>query len=98
MHLCRTHLLNVARYALSVVQLFCYYNWRIGGSKGGANMALFIVISTMNSLVQYAWDVRIDWNLFNRQSRHPFLRSELAYKAPVSASERLNGSLAGCSD
>lgn len=74
----------MARYGLSVAQLFCYYNWRIAGSERDSTMAVFIAVSAVNSLVQYAWDVRIDWNLFNRQSRHPFLRSELAYKAPVS--------------
>jgi len=79
----KTHLLNVARYGLSVAQLFCYYNWRIAGSERDSTMAVFIAVSAVNSLVQYAWDVRIDWNLFNRQSRHPFLRSELAYKAPA---------------
>lgn len=46
-------------------------------------MALYVAISALDSLIQYAWDVRVDWNLFNRQPQYPFLRSELAYKAPV---------------
>lgn len=37
LHACRIHLLNVAKYALSIVYQFVYYNWRIKGGYYSAS-------------------------------------------------------------
>lgn len=75
----KSHLLNAFKYGLTIMYQFLYYNWRIHGNPSGQIFVFFVISATLNAAMSYGWDVRIDWNLLNRGSKHTMLRDKLAY-------------------
>ncbi|KAF9106253.1 hypothetical protein BGX29_010009 [Mortierella sp. GBA35] len=77
------HLLNAVKYTCSLLQLFVYFSFRHYG--GNSLKAGYIVISLITSCYTFAWDVHMDWGLFQFGKHggaaygNPFLRPELVY-------------------
>lgn len=77
------HLLNAVKYTCSLMQLFVYFSYRHYG--GNSLKAGYIVISLIASSYTFAWDIHMDWGLFQFGKHggaafgNPFLRPELVY-------------------
>jgi len=43
---------------------------------------LWFVFIGIGAVYNYSWDIKCDWGLLRRDSRHKFLRDVLSYKNP----------------
>ena len=75
----RIHLVNAAKYASSILNVFFYFLYRHHGSQGTASFALWILFASINSVYTSSWDLIMDWNLLQSNARYPLLRSHLAF-------------------
>ncbi|KAF9137892.1 hypothetical protein BGX30_009797, partial [Mortierella sp. GBA39] len=77
------HLLNAGKYTCSLLQILVYFSFRHYG--GNSLKAGYIVISLITSTYTFAWDIHMDWGLFQFGKHggaafgNPFLRPELVY-------------------
>ncbi|KAF9926115.1 Xenotropic and polytropic retrovirus receptor 1 [Linnemannia zychae] len=77
------HLLNAGKYTCSLIQIFVYFSFRHYG--GNSLKAAYIMVSIIASIYTFAWDVHMDWGLFQFGKHggaafgNPLLRSELVY-------------------
>lgn len=75
----RIHLVNAAKYASSILNIFFYFHYRHHGSQGTAAFALWILFAAINSVFTSSWDLIMDWNLLQSNAHYPLLRSHLAF-------------------
>lgn len=75
----RIHLVNAFKYLSSILNALFYFRYRQAGSQGVLPHGLWVLFATINSLYTCTWDIAIDWNLLQKSSRYPLLRSHLAY-------------------
>lgn len=74
------HLINAAKYASSILNIFFFFNYRHQGSRGTVAMTLCILFASINSAFTSSWDLIMDWNLLQSNAHYPLLRSHLAFE------------------
>ncbi|QOU18127.1 hypothetical protein BRETT_005187 [Brettanomyces bruxellensis] len=72
------HLANMCKYFISCMYYMSLSLYRM--NTNAQNRALLIVFGSMNGLVSAAWDLLMDWSLFQFHSINFLLRDELTYK------------------
>lgn len=65
------YFINTLKYAVSLTTALLAFQYKLGASSIQSAWLLFAVIST---LFLHGWDVVMDWNLLQKNSKHPFLR------------------------
>ncbi len=65
------------KYAASLITAILAFQYRLGGSHILPFWLLFAAISTIYS---YIWDLKMDWNLLQKNDRHPYLRKYLTFE------------------
>jgi len=76
-------LVNAGKYSSSVLYYALYYYWRHKGSPRGHSFVAYVFFGCVMSIYSTAWDILMDWSLFQRGARHPFLRKELIYTSHI---------------
>lgn len=76
----RIHLVNAGKYASSILNAFFYFNYRHHNSQGTKHFVLWIVFAAISSIFTSSWDLIMDWNLLQRHSKYPLLRTSLAFE------------------
>jgi len=75
----RIHLVNAAKYASTILNVFFYFHYRHHGSQGTTSFVLWILFASINSVFTSSWDLIMDWNLLQSNAHYPLLRSHLAF-------------------
>ncbi|QLG73856.1 hypothetical protein HG535_0F03670 [Zygotorulaspora mrakii] len=70
------HLLNAIKYLIGVGYYASLAAYRISGNIDSTRTP-FIIISTTNAAITAAWDICIDWSLFQPSSKNWLLRDDL---------------------
>ncbi|QPG75534.1 hypothetical protein FOA43_002889 [Brettanomyces nanus] len=72
------HLANMCKYLISCMYYMSLSMYRIDTIP--QNRSLLIVFGGINGLVSAAWDLLMDWSLFQFHSKNFLLRDEITYK------------------
>lgn len=75
------HLANMSKYAISTTYYCMLSVYRVRRNTG--NRAVFIFFACINSIYSSAWDVIMDWLLFQSGSKYKYLRNNLFFKQPI---------------
>ncbi|RUS14655.1 hypothetical protein BC937DRAFT_93502 [Endogone sp. FLAS-F59071] len=78
----QVHLVNAGKYLSSVLAFVLVGPNRIIAPPSATPAAkiIWIIASSINSIYTSGWDILMDWSLFNRNSKYPFLRNELVFR------------------
>ncbi|CAI2164185.1 8647_t:CDS:10 [Funneliformis geosporum] len=82
----KTHFINMGKYLSTIVPIWLAFEYRKNdkgeqGEQGGNNLLiLWVIFQIFSSLYTYFWDIKMDWNLLQRNSVNYLLRNELGYK------------------
>lgn len=68
---------NTLKYAVSLVTAILAFQYKLEGTKILAAWLVFAAISTIYS---YAWDLKMDWALLQKNDRNPYLRKYLTFE------------------
>ncbi|GME98197.1 unnamed protein product [[Candida] boidinii] len=74
------HLANLVKYGVSTLYYMSLSLYRIDTII--KYRALLITFGTLNSVLSAAWDILMDWSLFQFDSENFLLRDELSFKNP----------------
>lgn len=75
------HLANMMKYGISTVYYVMLSVYRI--NKTNQHRAVFILFASVNSIYSAAWDIIMDWSLFQLGTEHTLLRDHLFFKNPI---------------
>lgn len=62
---------NTMKYVATLITAVLAFQYRLGDDKIQAAWLFFAVIS---SIYSYGWDIKMDWDLLQKNSKHPLLR------------------------
>ena len=49
----------------------------------GAYFVLWVIFAAINFVYTFTWDVKMDWSLFQKGTKHRFLRKKITYSPKV---------------
>lgn len=79
-YFCRTYFFNTLKYLSALITLILSFVY----SAANPNIfPLWCVFSVITTLYCYYWDLKYDWGLLEKGSRHTILRNGLAFKSPI---------------
>lgn len=67
---------NTLKYAFSLITLILSFLWKAGNDK---IIYAWIVFASISTIYSYAWDLKIDWALLEKNAPNKFLRKFLCY-------------------
>lgn len=65
---------NTLKYAATLCTAVFAFEYKLGADEIQAAWLLFAIISSFYSFV---WDLKMDWDLLQKNNHHPFLREKL---------------------
>ncbi|KAG8708269.1 hypothetical protein FRC09_001348 [Ceratobasidium sp. 395] len=80
------HLVNAAKYAVTIAGYATYYLWRNHGSEWDHYLFIWVIFAAINSCFSTYWDLTMDWSVLQVQGvEYKFLRNELVYSDHIYA-------------
>lgn len=70
---------NTIKYAVTLCTAVAAFEYKLGADQIQTIWLLFAIISSVYS---FAWDLKMDWDLLQKNRFHPFLREKLFFGSP----------------
>lgn len=68
---------NTIKYAVSLVTSVLAFQYKLMGTS---ILAVWLVFAAISTIYSYIWDIKMDWGLFQKNDKHPFLRKYLNFE------------------
>jgi hypothetical protein len=68
---------NTLKYAASLITAILAFQYRLVGSS---LLAVWLVFAAISTIYSYFWDIKMDWNLLQKNDRNPCLRKYLTFE------------------
>ena len=73
---------NFLKYTASLITTFISFAYK-KSNQCVEVLVLYIIFATISTVYSYYWDLTKDWGFLEKNSKHRFLRNQIAYKPYV---------------
>lgn len=79
-YFCTPYFLNTMKYATSLITAILAFQYRLQQGQANSILPAWLVFAGISTIYSYAWDIKMDWGLLEKNDRHPLLRKYLTFE------------------
>ncbi len=76
-YFCTPFMFNTLKYVFALATAVMAFEYKLEGSKV---LVAWLILAGISTIYSYAWDIKMDWNLLQKNDKHPCLRKYITFE------------------